>query len=91
MDLNHAGLLRQPIGKVLELVLHVTEAFSHEPLDGIHGTFRMSRELFLRGIAHLQPLRSVGYDGGHQPMAIGVRNDGRHLAVHIGDQRVGGS
>ena len=91
MDLNHAGLLRQPIGKVLELFLHVTEAFSHKALDGIHGALRMSRELFPRGIAHLQPFGRVGYDGGQQPMAIGIRDDGRRLAVHIGDQRVSGA
>ena len=79
---------------MFELGLDVGEVAAHEALDGVDGVGGVGEEHVARGVADGEALRGVlveGYDGGDDGGAVFAGDDGGGVALHEGDERVGGA
>lgn len=81
-------------GEVLEFGLDVGEVAAHEALDGVDGVGGVGEQDFARGVADRKTIRCVlieGYDRGDDRGAVFAGDDDRGVALHEGDEGVGGA
>ncbi len=102
VELQHLARLetfRELKGEEFEFGFDVPDVAAHEPLDGVDRVFGVMQEDVAGGVADGPALVGTGVggvvvegnDGGHDGRAVLAGDDRGCVALHVGDERVGGA